>query len=100
MNTIRYTTPTIAFAFIIGTSAAAEPVWNLSDVHLDIIPRTQSETDRIAKVTTPTNGFDAPEKFEDRPAGKCDCQGTGQRGCVFTIIRQHGLWPGAGFQGR
>ncbi|EAQ14018.1 CxxC motif-containing protein (DUF1111 family) [Maritimibacter alkaliphilus HTCC2654] len=41
----------------------------LDDEHLHVVPRTQEEAARIAKVTAPTTDFSAPEQFEERPAG-------------------------------
>ena len=41
----------------------------LEDVHLDVVPRSESEAERIRKVTAPTTEFDAPEPFETNPAG-------------------------------
>lgn len=41
----------------------------LKDLHLDSIPRTLSETARIAKATTPTTDFSQAEKFEANQAG-------------------------------
>ncbi len=47
---------------------AASPS-DLADHHLDIVPRTADERDRIAGVTAPTTDFTAPERFETNPAG-------------------------------
>ena len=41
----------------------------LTDQHLNIVPRTPAETDRIATVTRPAITFDTPEPYEDLPAG-------------------------------
>ncbi|GGB09891.1 di-heme oxidoreductase family protein [Allosediminivita pacifica] len=49
--------------------AAADTGSELKDLHLDVIPRTASERERIAPVTRPTEDFSAPEKFETNPAG-------------------------------
>ncbi len=53
-------------AILAGSAAAADP---LDEPHLNIIPRTASETDRIAAVTALTESFDAPQKFEAMSAG-------------------------------
>lgn len=41
----------------------------LDDPHLDMVPRTEAETARIAKVVAPTSDFTKPEAFETNPAG-------------------------------
>jgi CxxC motif-containing protein (DUF1111 family) len=46
------------------------PPWaGLEDVHLDIIPRTGAEAERIAAVTAPPTGFSAPWPFEENSGG-------------------------------
>lgn len=42
---------------------------NLGDPHLNVIPRTQSETARINSAIFPTADFTTAETFEDHPAG-------------------------------
>lgn len=49
-----------------ATSANAQ---DLSDPHLNIIPRTKDETARIATVTQPATEFDAAEPFEANAGG-------------------------------
>ncbi|MCR9169557.1 MAG: c-type cytochrome [Rhodobacteraceae bacterium] len=41
----------------------------LDEPHLNFTPRTPAEAARIAKVLAPPPGFDAPERFEYKPAG-------------------------------
>ncbi|WP_243405110.1 di-heme oxidoreductase family protein [Pelagivirga sediminicola] len=41
----------------------------LDEPHLDIIPRTDEEAGRIARVTQPDEDFTKPAKFEELPAG-------------------------------
>lgn len=41
----------------------------LDEPHLNIIPRTEAETARIAPVTALAIDFDEPQKFEDKPGG-------------------------------
>ena len=41
----------------------------LSDLHLNVVPRTSEEAARIAKVTAPTTNFATPEPFEENPGG-------------------------------
>ncbi|MEO0342347.1 MAG: di-heme oxidoredictase family protein [Pseudomonadota bacterium] len=41
----------------------------LSEPHLDIIPRTEDEIERIKAVTALTTDFSKPQKFEERSAG-------------------------------
>ena len=53
-------------ASLIASTATAGP---LDEPHLKIVPRTESETARIAAITAPVDSFDAPQKFEDKPAG-------------------------------
>ena len=40
-----------------------------AEPHLAIVPRTEAERGRIAKVTAPTADFTKPEAFEQKPAG-------------------------------
>lgn len=39
------------------------------DPHLNIVPRTPDEANRIRAVTTSTSDFSKPEKYENRPGG-------------------------------
>ena len=48
---------------------AAPPWAGLEDVHLDIIPRTKAEAERIAAVTAPPTDFSAPWPFEENSGG-------------------------------
>ncbi|MGZ3217218.1 di-heme oxidoreductase family protein [Paracoccus sp. T5] len=41
----------------------------LDDRHLDVVARTRAEAERIRAILAPPARFDAPEPFEDRPAG-------------------------------
>ncbi|MBT0958504.1 c-type cytochrome [Alphaproteobacteria bacterium KMM 3653] len=41
----------------------------LDDRHLNILPRTQAEAARIARVIAPTTDFSAPERFEGNQGG-------------------------------
>ena len=50
----------------VATAAASGP---LDEPHLNIIPRTAVEFDRIQAVTTPTTDFAAPSQFEINSAG-------------------------------
>lgn len=59
----------VVAALAATTSLAGNPAADLQDDHLNTIPRTAAETARITRVTTPTDDFSAPEKFEDKPAG-------------------------------
>lgn len=49
-----------------GAAALAGPV---DEPHLDIVPRTGAEADRIAAVTAPITRFDGPQQFEEMSAG-------------------------------
>ena len=52
------------------TPSAAPAAWaDLSDAHLDIVPRTAQEAARIAAVTAPATDFTKAQPFEARPAG-------------------------------
>lgn len=64
-----YTFALFLVASMATTTAISESVWDVKDVHLNIVPRTDAERKRIAKVTLPADDFTAPEKFEDHPAG-------------------------------
>nr|WP_194098231.1 di-heme oxidoredictase family protein [Marivivens aquimaris] len=41
----------------------------LDDIHLNVVPRTEAEAERIAAVVAPTTDFTQPESFEENPAG-------------------------------
>ncbi|MEM1237156.1 MAG: di-heme oxidoredictase family protein [Pseudomonadota bacterium] len=43
--------------------------WGLTDVHLDVIPRTQAERDRIAGAVALPRDFSKPNRFEELSAG-------------------------------
>lgn len=51
---------------MLAAAAQADP---LSDLHLNIIPRTAVEIARIAAVTAPVDDFTQAARFEDLPAG-------------------------------
>ncbi len=55
--------------FALCVWAGAAPAQSLNDVHLKFIPRTAEESMRIKAVTTPTDDFSAPSKFEELSAG-------------------------------
>ena len=50
----------------VATAAASGP---LDEPHLNIVPRTAAEFDRIQAVTTPTTDFTVPSQFEINSAG-------------------------------
>ena len=52
---------------LVASHAAADPV--LKDAHLDIVPRTEKEVARIAKVTELATEFDKPQQFETMSGG-------------------------------
>ncbi|SLN66862.1 Cytochrome c [Aquimixticola soesokkakensis] len=52
-----------------GVGQAADVTASLADIHLNVVPRTDAEAARIAKVTKPASQFSTPERFEDKPAG-------------------------------
>ncbi|WP_432442753.1 di-heme oxidoredictase family protein [Marivivens donghaensis] len=41
----------------------------LDDIHLNVVPRTEAEAERIAAVVAPTTDFTEAESFEENPAG-------------------------------
>ena len=53
----------------VGNLCQADPVYNLTDDHLDFAPRTAATQARITAVVAPTVQFATAEKFERRPAG-------------------------------
>ncbi|MEP1327256.1 di-heme oxidoredictase family protein [Pseudophaeobacter sp.] len=61
----------LAAAFAAVTPAAALDLTSLSlgDPHLNTLPRSTAELNRIAKVTAPTRDFTGPEAFEMNPVG-------------------------------
>jgi len=48
---------------------------SLEDSPLAALPRTKSESARIAAVTAPTTDFTKPEPFEAKPAGAASVRG-------------------------
>ncbi|MEY2962083.1 MAG: hypothetical protein RLZ60_1913, partial [Pseudomonadota bacterium] len=56
----------VVFATVLPFAAIAQEV---SDLHLNVVPRTAEEAARIAAIVQPTTAFTAPERFEERPAG-------------------------------
>lgn len=65
-------------AVLLGSTAMAEtPDYSaLTDIHLNVIPRTQDEISRIGRVIQPTDDFSTPERFEDKPAGAATVRAT------------------------
>jgi CxxC motif-containing protein (DUF1111 family) len=53
-------------SMLVGSAALAGPQ---DEPHLNIIPRTNDEAERITKVTTPATDFSEPTRFEEIPAG-------------------------------
>ena len=56
----------VVLSLFCGSAAFAGP---FDEPHLDIIPRTEEEAARIAKVTAPATSFDEPQKYERLSAG-------------------------------
>lgn len=56
-------------AALASTAVSAAPRPELTEPHLDILPRTETEATRVAKVTAAPTDFTAAEPFEARPAG-------------------------------
>lgn len=61
-----YTVIVLTFCTLVATPAVPN---QLQDLHLNVIPRTAEEQDRISKVTAPPLNFSAPQRFEDLPGG-------------------------------
>lgn len=61
----------IALIALTGTTTFAEnPDYSmLDDIHLNVVPRTEAEAERIAAVVAPTTDFTQAESFEENPAG-------------------------------
>lgn len=59
--------PLLIPALLAGTAAAQAPA--LSDPHLNIVPRSEVESARIAAVTAPATGFTEAERFEANQGG-------------------------------
>jgi CxxC motif-containing protein (DUF1111 family) len=55
-------------------SGFADP---LADLHLNVVPRTALDTERVAAITTPTTDFSQASRFEDRPAGAATVRARG-----------------------
>lgn len=49
--------------------AGAAAAQTLDDRHLNVIPRTEAETARVAAILAPPGDFTRPEPFEAKPAG-------------------------------
>lgn len=52
-----------------GRQVEAEPWRALRDVHLDVIPRTEAEQERVKAVTALPRDFSAPWPFEENAGG-------------------------------
>ncbi|MDU9002915.1 di-heme oxidoreductase family protein [Sedimentitalea todarodis] len=62
--------PLAAFVLVFASTASfAAPRLEPTEPNLDIVPRTEAEAARVARVTAAPVGFDAAEPFEARPAG-------------------------------
>jgi len=59
----------VALFGMVGNLCLADPVYTLTDDHLDFAPRNAATQARIAKVVAPITQFVTAEKFERRPAG-------------------------------
>lgn len=74
MRKLTFALAPIALAFALPALIAAQtsevPDWShLADVHLDVVPRTEEESARIAQVTAPPTDFSMPQGFEENAAG-------------------------------
>ncbi len=58
-----------ALSLPLGAESVAGVDLLAADPHLQALPRTAAEAERIARVTAPTTDFSAPEKFESNPGG-------------------------------
>jgi CxxC motif-containing protein (DUF1111 family) len=56
-------------ALALCLSAAPSLAQDLDDRHLPVIPRTEADSAKIAKVLAPPTDFSKPEPFEQKPAG-------------------------------
>ncbi|MGH1577008.1 di-heme oxidoredictase family protein [Planktotalea sp.] len=68
----RWAKPTalaILGAFATNIAVAEPVVWDLGDPHLNVVPRTKAEADRIARAIKLTTDFSASSKFEKNSAG-------------------------------
>lgn len=61
----------MAAALVAASTGQALELTSLSlgDPHLDVIPRTTEDSQRIRAVTAPATDFSAPEAYETHPAG-------------------------------
>ncbi|MEQ3710421.1 MAG: di-heme oxidoredictase family protein [Tateyamaria sp.] len=61
---------TLFLTIVIGfLSTVSDTRAELLDLHLSVVPRTDSEIERIKSVTAPTTDFTKPEQFEGNSAG-------------------------------
>ncbi|RPE71944.1 CxxC motif-containing protein (DUF1111 family) [Pacificibacter maritimus] len=67
--TLRATACAACFGSLTSASALAQDNPNLLSPHLNVLPRTADETDRIKKVTAPTTDFTKAERFEANGGG-------------------------------
>ncbi|TYB83346.1 di-heme oxidoredictase family protein [Maritimibacter fusiformis] len=60
----------LALPALVLAQQATQPPWaGLGDVHLDVVPRTEAERERIAAVTALPTDFSAPWNFEENAGG-------------------------------
>ncbi|QYX57590.1 c-type cytochrome [Roseovarius sp. SCSIO 43702] len=69
----RFVTLALAATLATPLAEAGSP---LDEPHLPIIPRTEAEAARIAKVTAPPGSFDAPQAYEEKSAGAATVRAT------------------------
>ncbi|MEL6236534.1 MAG: di-heme oxidoredictase family protein [Pseudomonadota bacterium] len=60
---------TAAILTLLAAAAGGTNILQLGDWHLDVIPRTDAERERIASVLAAPTDFTAPSRFEHLPAG-------------------------------
>ncbi|MEL6919546.1 MAG: di-heme oxidoredictase family protein, partial [Pseudomonadota bacterium] len=76
MSKIASLFPVATLSFL---SAAFQVSAELTDLHLNIVPRTAAEAERIESVVQPTTDFSKPEQFEVNAAGAATVRVTDTR---------------------
>ena len=70
------TQPKLLLSAVLLAGASQSWAGPLDEPHLNIVPRTNDETARIAVATAPPKSFDQPQQFEEMSAGSATVRAT------------------------